>query len=183
MAAKLTRLTHKISMQLHVLAESCTICSSRFRRPVRKLLDTSLDRQYRPVYSHFISEFNIVCRIFDLRLESVTSTLRLESQPQRVLPTLERNPLCPSRSKSAADQDERWPAEIRIIIDSHLSDGMRFTFETQTTRVYPNVSGQVARLTHKIAIQLHLEAESCTLCTSRSRRPVRKLLDTLSYIT
>jgi hypothetical protein len=40
MAAKLTRLTHKIVIQLHLLAESCTICSSRSRRPVRKLLDT-----------------------------------------------------------------------------------------------------------------------------------------------
>jgi hypothetical protein len=40
MAAKLTRLTHKIAMQLHLVAESYTICSSRSRRPVRKLLDT-----------------------------------------------------------------------------------------------------------------------------------------------
>jgi hypothetical protein len=40
MAAKRTRLTHKIAIQLHVVAEICTICSSRFRRPVRKLLDT-----------------------------------------------------------------------------------------------------------------------------------------------
>jgi hypothetical protein len=40
MAAKLTRLTHKITMQLHLVAESCTICSSRSRQPVRKLLDT-----------------------------------------------------------------------------------------------------------------------------------------------
>jgi len=43
--AKLTRLTHKTATQLHLLAdslleESCTVCSSRFRRPVRKLLDT-----------------------------------------------------------------------------------------------------------------------------------------------
>jgi hypothetical protein len=38
-AAKLTRLTHKIAVQLHVVAESCTICSSRSRRPVRKLLN------------------------------------------------------------------------------------------------------------------------------------------------
>jgi len=37
------------------------------------------------------------------------------------------------------------------------------------------------RLTHKIAIQVHLVAESCTICSSRSRRPVRKLLDTPSY--
>jgi hypothetical protein len=40
MAAKLTRLTHKIAIQLHLVAESCTICSSSSRRPVRKLLDT-----------------------------------------------------------------------------------------------------------------------------------------------
>jgi hypothetical protein len=43
MATKLTRLTHKITIILHLVAESCTICSSRFRRPVRKLLDTPAD--------------------------------------------------------------------------------------------------------------------------------------------
>jgi len=30
-------------------------------------------------------------------------------------------------------------------------------------------------------IQLHIMAESCTICGSRSRWPVRKLLDTPSY--
>jgi len=40
MAETLTRLTHKIAIQLHLVAESCTIFSSQFRRPVRKLLDT-----------------------------------------------------------------------------------------------------------------------------------------------
>jgi len=40
MAAKLTRLTHKIAIQLHLMAESSIICSTRSRRPVRKLLDT-----------------------------------------------------------------------------------------------------------------------------------------------
>jgi hypothetical protein len=39
-AAKFTILTHQISIQLHLVAESCTIWSSRCRRPVRKLLDT-----------------------------------------------------------------------------------------------------------------------------------------------
>jgi hypothetical protein len=39
----------------------------------------------------------------------------------------------------------------------------------------------LTRLTHRIAIQLHLVAESCTICSSRSRRPVWKLLDTPSY--
>jgi hypothetical protein len=40
MAAKLTRLTHKVAIQLHLVAESCTVCSCRSRRSVRKLLDT-----------------------------------------------------------------------------------------------------------------------------------------------
>jgi hypothetical protein len=40
MAAKLTRLTHKIAIQLHLVANSCTICSSRSRQPVRKILVT-----------------------------------------------------------------------------------------------------------------------------------------------
>jgi len=40
MAAKLTRVTHKVAIQLLLVAESCTICSSRARRTVRKLLDT-----------------------------------------------------------------------------------------------------------------------------------------------
>jgi hypothetical protein len=42
---------------------------------------------------------------------------------------------------------------------------------------------KLTRLTHKIAIQLHLVAESYTTCISRSRRPVRKLLDTPSYLS
>jgi hypothetical protein len=40
MAAKLARLTNKVVIQLHLVEESYTICSSRARRPVRKLLDT-----------------------------------------------------------------------------------------------------------------------------------------------
>jgi len=40
MAAKLTRLTHNIAMELHLVAESCTICSFGSKRLVRKLLDT-----------------------------------------------------------------------------------------------------------------------------------------------
>jgi len=40
MAAKLSRLTHKIVIKLHLVAGSCTIYSSRFRRPVRKCSDT-----------------------------------------------------------------------------------------------------------------------------------------------
>jgi hypothetical protein len=40
MAAKLTGVIHKVAIQVHLVAESCTIFSSRARRPVRKLLDT-----------------------------------------------------------------------------------------------------------------------------------------------
>jgi hypothetical protein len=43
------------------------------------------------------------------------------------------------------------------------------------------MAAKLARLTHRIAIQLHLVVESCTICNSRSKRPVRKLLDTRSY--
>jgi hypothetical protein len=46
MAIKLTRLTHTIAIQVHLVAESCTICSSRSKRPVRKLLDTPSYMQY-----------------------------------------------------------------------------------------------------------------------------------------
>jgi hypothetical protein len=47
MVAKLTRLTHKIAILLHLVAESCTICSSCSRQPVLKLLDT---HSYVPIY-------------------------------------------------------------------------------------------------------------------------------------
>jgi len=78
---------------------------------------------------------------------------------------------------------------------------------TITTKVYPKDSGlshnemttttttnirweatqrvmaaKLTRLTHKIAIQLHLEVQSCAICSSLSRRPVRILLDTPSSI-
>jgi len=41
MAGKLTRLTHRIAIQLHLVAEYCTICNYRSQRPVRKFLDMS----------------------------------------------------------------------------------------------------------------------------------------------
>jgi hypothetical protein len=40
MAAKLTRLAHKMAIQLHLVTETCTIYSSCARRTVRKLLNT-----------------------------------------------------------------------------------------------------------------------------------------------
>jgi hypothetical protein len=52
MAANLTSMTHKIAIQLHLVAESCTICSSRSRRPVPKLLDTPSYTNYIPAIHH-----------------------------------------------------------------------------------------------------------------------------------
>jgi len=60
MAAKVTRLTHKIALQLHLVVESCIISSSRSRRPFPKLLDT-------PSYS-------LHPRSIDAVLYSVTSS-------------------------------------------------------------------------------------------------------------
>jgi hypothetical protein len=54
MAVKLTRLTHIIAIQLRLVAESCTICRSRSRQPVRKLLDT-------PTYLAIISQLHMLC--------------------------------------------------------------------------------------------------------------------------
>jgi len=50
MAAKLTRLTYKTPIQLHLAEESCNICSSRSRRPVRKLFDTPLVMRFSVVF-------------------------------------------------------------------------------------------------------------------------------------
>jgi len=62
MAAKLTRLTHKMAIQLHLVAKSCTICSSRAWLPVRKLLDT-------PWYSSFPSAIH-----FTLKMDAARSS-------------------------------------------------------------------------------------------------------------
>jgi hypothetical protein len=64
---------------------------------------------------------------------------------------------------------------------------MKSTTTTTTTTTNTQEATQkvmvakLTRLTHNIAIQLHLAAESCTICSSHSRKPVQKLFDTLSY--
>jgi hypothetical protein len=45
------------------------------------------------------------------------------------------------------------------------------------------MAAELTRVTHKIAIQQHLVAESCIIRSFRSRRPFRKILDTPSYIS
>jgi hypothetical protein len=61
---------------------------------------------------------------------------------------------------------------------------MKYTLTTINTRWEATqrvMAAKLTRLAHKIAIQLYLVAESCTIWSSRARRPVRKLLDKLSY--
>jgi hypothetical protein len=65
---------------------------------------------------------------------------------------------------------------------------MKSTTTTTTTTINMRweaiqrvMAAKLTRLTHKIAIKLHLVAERCTICSSPSGRPVRKLLNTLSY--
>jgi hypothetical protein len=80
-------------------------------------------------------------------------------------------------------------SKIRIWIRWYIQKfpGWVITKETTTTTKTRSEATQrvmavkLTRLNHKVAIQLHLVAESCTICSSRSRRPVRKLLDTLWY--
>jgi len=43
------------------------------------------------------------------------------------------------------------------------------------------MAAKLTTLTHKLAIQLHQMAESSSICSFCSKRPVRKLLDTPSY--
>jgi hypothetical protein len=59
-------------------------------------------------------------------------------------------------------------------VDSEINNNNN-TRREATQRV---MEAKLTRLTHKIAIQLQLEAESWIICSSRSGRPVRKLLDT-----
>jgi hypothetical protein len=54
MATKLTRMTYKIAIQLHLVAEGCSIWSSRSRRLVRKLLDTPSYGRQNIILSSFI---------------------------------------------------------------------------------------------------------------------------------
>jgi hypothetical protein len=72
MAAKFTRLAHKIAVQLQLVAESCNICSSRSRRLLRKLLDT---------HSYLLSRFMerverlIGCQLYAIIPKYITSIL------------------------------------------------------------------------------------------------------------
>jgi hypothetical protein len=56
------------------------------------------------------------------------------------------------------------------------------TIHTHWEATYVVMAEKLTKLTHKMATQLYLVADSCVICSSRSRWPVRKLLDTPSYV-
>jgi hypothetical protein len=67
MAAELTRLTHKIAIQLRLMAESCTVCSSRSRRPVRTLLYTHM-YLCEHIKTHIHSSFSVLILVILLNM-------------------------------------------------------------------------------------------------------------------
>jgi hypothetical protein len=92
-------------------------------------------------------------------------------------------PLYPPQGKSPwRPLDRRWgepqSCSGRGGVDNEIYAYLWYD-SLRTQRV---VAAKLARLTHKVAIKLHLVAESCTICSSRSKRLVRKLLDTPSYM-
>jgi hypothetical protein len=83
---------------------------------------------------------------------------------------------------------------VRLIFVILYYEGVSKSFRTESITKYTLTFGitrcchletvmvaKLTRLTNKIAIQLYLVAQSSTICGSRSRRPVRKRLDTPSY--
>jgi hypothetical protein len=158
MAAKLTGLTQNAPIQLHLLVGSYTICSSRSRRPVLKLLGTPSYSIRFGVSVVFISLFGSV--LYARNLRRLCSTFWVH-------------------------QVAKWDDKYDSVSKSFRTESItKYTLTFGFTRCcHPKtvIAAKLTRLTHKIAIQLHLVAESCFICSSLSRRPVRKLLVTPSY--
>jgi hypothetical protein len=68
MAAKLARLTHKIAIQLHLVAESCTICSSRSGGQSGNFLIHPRKLQSH-IQSKVASQMELGCQILRLDIE------------------------------------------------------------------------------------------------------------------
>jgi hypothetical protein len=111
----------------------------------------------------------------------------------RPLPVLALSGFC----MDAAPKDYgEYSAQLSVGEGGREYEGVSKSFRTESIKIYTlttintrseatqNVmAAKVTRLIHKIAKELHLVAESSTICSSRSRSPVRKLLDTPSYIS
>jgi len=62
MAAKLTRLTHRITIQLQLVAETCIICSSRHQAARAKTSGYTLVLEYNVFHIH---KANLRCCAWD----------------------------------------------------------------------------------------------------------------------
>jgi hypothetical protein len=76
--------------------------------------------------------------------------------------------------------------DYEVVTKSFRTESIKkYTLTTITARweaTWKVMTAKLIILTHKIAIQLRLVAERCIICSSCSRWPVRKLLDTPSYL-
>jgi hypothetical protein len=104
--------------------------------------------------------------------------------------------LCNITARSYQDlaQTPSWRT-VPCLLSVTAYEGVPKSFRTESVTTYALTTintrceatqrvmlAKPTRLTHKIVIQLHLMTESCTIFSSRSRRPVRKLLDIPSYV-
>jgi hypothetical protein len=101
-----------------------------------------------------------------------------------------------TKTKDSNREAENYRVPECIILHLHVTYESVFkSFRTESIKKYTLTTintrweatqrvmvAKLTRLTHKIAIQLHLVVESCTIRNSRSRRSVRKLLDIVSYM-
>jgi hypothetical protein len=180
MAAKLTRLTHKIAIQPHPVAESCTICSSRSRRPDRKLLDT-LSNNIREDLRKIV-RWKVWIGFKWLSIKTIDRVRvlwkrRISWLIQWLLYSLRRSLHGVSYSVTAFILEciQKFPNWV-------LTKSKTIIINTRWKTRQSVMATELTRLTHKITIQLYLVAESCTICSSRSKRPVRELLNAPSYI-
>jgi hypothetical protein len=129
MVTKLTRLTHKIAIQLHVVAESCTVSSSRSRRPVWKLLDTpSYNQRTKTIVAYTIK---VLLSVWD-KIKSSCMPLRdytkqSNDHQRSQLPTsgsLLSGDACGPISKRTLSHEARdpfqWPFVISVTIQTRF---------------------------------------------------------------
>jgi len=81
-------------------------------------------------------------------------------------------------SRGSTDPQVNIRGCIQKFPDWVVTKYMLTTIKTRWEATKSAMEARLVRLTHRIAIQLHLVAESYTICSPRSRRSVRKLLDT-----
>jgi hypothetical protein len=130
MAAKLTRLTHKIAIQLHLVTESCTIRISPSRQPVRKLLDT-------PSYIPFPS-----CEIIQPRVIFCRCSLVLRSPIQ----------FCTSH------WSEQHSQEFEVCSPTRLTAELQFLLRLTVSRGWGK-RRQYHPLRIRISVELYLEEQ------------------------